>query len=237
MYSGLVPIPNPFLRLAQPPRAPGIQITLYYLLLGSVVGAVLFLFPGLADYISIGAGESTGWGRGADVFEPVGPNANGAAGGAGTAVSLLLSMAAALLLMIPVSWVYMGTRLREGYDGSVAQVILILPIAMAGIVVVVQNSIPLAFSLAGIVAIIRFRTTLKDTADALFLFAAVGVGLSAGIGALLVAVVISLFFNYTNLMVWKLDYGREGARKRKGKKAKKNKLEEPQHAVSRVENA
>ena len=104
--------------------------------------------------------------------------------------------------------------------------------------VVVQNSIALAFSLAGIVAIIRFRTTLKDTADALFLFAAVGVGLSAGIGALLVAVVISLFFNYTNLMVWKLDYGSEGARKkRKGKKPKKSKPEEPERVEARVENA
>ncbi len=238
MYSGAVPIQNPFLRLAQPPSSPGIQITLFYLLLGSVVGGALFLFPGLADYLSIEASESTGWGTGGDVFEAVGPNASEAAGGADRAVSLLVSMAGALLLMIPVSWVYMGTRLRDGYDGSVAQVILILPIAVAGIVVVVQNSIALAFSLAGIVAIIRFRTTLKDTADALFLFAAVGVGLSAGIGALLVAVVISLFFNYTNLMVWKLDYGSEGARKkRKGKKPKKSKPEEPERVEARVENA
>ena len=155
-----------------------------------------------------------------------------------TAVSLFVSMAGALLLMIPVSWVYMGTRLRDGYDGSVAQVILILPVAVTGIVIIIQNSLPLAFSLAGIVAIIRFRTTLKDTADALFLFAAIGVGLSAGIGALLIAVVISLFFNYTNLMLWKLDYGSEGARKnRKDKKARKSKLEEPEDDVSRLENA
>lgn len=238
MYSDPVPIPNPFLRLAQPPSSPGIQITLYYLLVGSVVGLGLWLFPGAADYIPIEASEFTGWGSGTEVFEPVGPNASGSAGGMDTAVSLFVSMAGALLLMIPVSWVYMGTRLRDGYDGSVAQVILILPVAVTGIVIIIQNSLPLAFSLAGIVAIIRFRTTLKDIADALFLVAAVGVGLSAGIGALLIAVVISLFFNYTNLMLWKLDYGSEGARKnRKDKKARKRKLEEPEDVVSRLENA
>ena len=235
-----MPISNPFLRLAQPPSSPGIQITLYYLLLGSVVGVALWLFPGLADYIPIEAREFTGWGTDADVFEPVGPNASGPAGGVDTAITLFASMTGALLLMIPVSWVYMGTRLRDGYDGSVARVILILPIAVTGIVIIIQNSIALAFSLAGIVAIIRFRTTLKDTADALFLFAAVGVGLSAGIGALLVAVVISVFFNYVNLMVWKLDYGSEGAHKKKDKKSKKARkaeLGEPEPVVSRIENA
>ena len=238
MYSGLVPVSNPFFRLAQPPNSPVLQISLYYLVLGALVGSLLWLLPGLADYIPIDATEFMGWGTDADVFQPVGPNADGAAGGFDTAVSLLVSMAGALLLMIPVSWVYMGTRRRDGYDGSVAQVILILPIAVAGIVIIVQNSLALAFSLAGIVAIIRFRTTLKDTADALFLFAAIGVGLSAGIGALLIAVVISLFFNYTNLMVWKLDYGSVGARKKKkDKKPKKSKLEEPEDVASRLENA
>ena len=212
---------NAIQRLAQPPSAPTVQVTLYYVLLGVLLAAVLWLFPGAADYIPIDAEDFIGWGAGADVFEPVGPDADPGASGLGTALSLLVSMAGALVLMLPVSWVFMGTRRRAGYDPSLANTILILPIAVAGIVIIVQNSLPLAFSLAGVVAVIRFRTTLKDTADALFLFVAIGVGLAAGIGALWIAVVISLFFNYTILLAWKLDFGSEGAVSKKDKKAKK----------------
>lgn len=218
---------KPFRRLAQPPAAPVLQVTLYYLVLGALLAAIAWLFPGVAERIPIDAAHFAGWGGSADVFRPVAPETATEVGGLATAVSLTVSMAGALLLMLPVSWVYMGTRVREGYDPALIQTILVLPIAVAGIVIVVQNSLPLAFSLAGIVAIIRFRTTLKDTSDALFLFVAIGVGLSAGIGALGIGIALSLFFNYTNLAVWKLDYGSEGSRKqiKKAKKAKKQQLE------------
>lgn len=48
----------------------------------------------------------------------------------------------------------------------------------------VKNSVALAFSLAGAVAGVRFRSSLSDTADALYIFVAIGVGLAAGIGEL-----------------------------------------------------
>ena len=87
------------------------------------------------------------------------------------------------------------------------QTIIILPIAIAGIVIMVKNSIALAFSLAGIVAAVRFRNSLKDTSDALYIFGAIGVGLAAGIGALSIAAVISVFFCYAILFLWRCDYG------------------------------
>ena len=63
---------NAIQRLAQPPSAPTVQVTLYYLLLGALLTAVLWLFPGAADYIPIDAKDFIGWGAGADVFEPNG---------------------------------------------------------------------------------------------------------------------------------------------------------------------
>jgi uncharacterized membrane protein YhiD involved in acid resistance len=39
---------------------------------------------------------------------------------------------------------------------------------------------------------------------------AVGVGLSCGVGMLLVAAVMSAIFNYTFLILWELNYGASG---------------------------
>src|SRR2546430_15371128 len=89
-------------------------------------------------------------------------------------------MLTALLLVLPVSWVYMLTKQRSGYDQSVVQTVIILPMTVAATVILVQNSLALAFTLAAIVAAVRFRNTLKDTKDAGYIFLAPAVGVAAG---------------------------------------------------------
>lgn len=117
------------------------------------------------------------------------------------------SLLGALLIMIPVVWSYIVIKRREDYDQSVVHALLILPVAVTGVVIIVQNSLPLAFSLAGIAAAVRFRTTLKDTKDAVYVFLSIGVGLAAGVQALGVGFVLSLIFNLINLVIWSLDFG------------------------------
>src|SRR2546423_2451391 len=93
------------------------------------------------------------------------------------ATSTALAMIGGLALVIPVARVYMLTKQRQGYDPSVVQTVILLPVAVAGIVAVVQNSLALAFSLAGLAAPGGVCNTLKDTKDAGFIFFAVGGGL------------------------------------------------------------
>ena len=72
----------------------------------------------------------------------------------------------------------------------------------------------LAFAIAGIAAGVRFRNALKSTGDALFILLAIGIGLSAGIGAVELAIVMSIAFNYVFLILWITDYGaRDGTRR------------------------
>ena len=120
---------------------------------------------------------------------------------------LVMAIIGAVALMVPVSWTYMAVRSRAKMDQSLLETILVLPIAVTGIVLIVHNSLALAFSLAGVVAGVRYRYSLKSTADSLFIFMAVGVGLSCGVGMLLVAAVMSAIFNYTFLILWELNYG------------------------------
>jgi len=125
----------------------------------------------------------------------------------GGLVWLFLAIVGAVGLMVPVSWTYMAVRSKSKMDPSLLETILILPIAVTGIVLIVHNSLAMAFSLAGVVAGVRYRYALKSTADSLFIFMAVGVGLSCGVGMLLVAAVMSAIFNYTFLILWEMNYG------------------------------
>lgn len=116
--------------------------------------------------------------------------------------SVFLISVGALLLALPVAWVYTFTR-RLRYDPSLVHSVIILPMVVAGIVVIVKDSVALAFSLAGIVAVVRFRNTLKDPKDAVYIFLALGIGLAAGVQALDIAFVLSVMFNFVVLILWK----------------------------------
>jgi len=125
----------------------------------------------------------------------------------GGLIWLVMAIVGAVALMVPVSWTYLAIRSKSKMDQSLLETILILPIAVTGIVLIVHNSLALAFSLAGVVAGVRYRYALKSTADSLFIFMAVGVGLSCGVGMFLVAAVMTSIFNYTFLILWELNYG------------------------------
>lgn len=122
-----------------------------------------------------------------------------------------LSIGGALAVALPVAWVYVLTRRRKGFMQSIVHTLVVLPIAVAGVVVLVQDSLALAFSLAGIVAAVRFRNTLEDTKDAVYIFVATGVGIAAAVGELSIGLVTSVIFNLAILVLWWTEFGRAPA--------------------------
>jgi Domain of unknown function (DUF4956) len=121
------------------------------------------------------------------------------------ALTVALAMISAILLAIPIAWVYVLTRAKRGYQQSVVHLLIVLPLVVSGIVVLVQYSLALAFSLAGIVAAVRFRNTLDDSKDAVYVFLATAIGLSAAVNVP-VAAVISMLFNVTVMTLWYTDF-------------------------------
>jgi hypothetical protein len=122
------------------------------------------------------------------------------------ALTTMLVILGAIALAIPVAWVYMLTK-RLRFDPGLVRSVIILPIAVAGILLVVKNSLAIAFSLAGIVAAVRFRNTLKDPRDAVYIFLTIAIGISAGVQALDVALVVSVIFNLAVLALWHFQVG------------------------------
>lgn len=124
------------------------------------------------------------------------------------AITTTVILMGTLVLMLPVSWVYMSARSVAGHSQAIVQTLVILPLVVAGIVMIVQHSLALAFSLAGVVAAVRFRTTLRDTRDVVFIFLSIAIGFAAGVQSLAVGAVLSVFFNFLLLFTWRYDYGR-----------------------------
>jgi hypothetical protein len=122
------------------------------------------------------------------------------------AITVAVAMLAAVLLSLPVAWVYQLTRAKRGYQQSVVQLLIVLPAVVAGIVLLVRYSVTLAFSLAGIVAAVRFRNTLEDSKDAVYVFLATALGLASAVN-LPVATVVSIGFNTIVLVLWYTDFG------------------------------
>lgn len=197
-----------------------LRITIYYAVLAALVAIVVAINPRIVDEFPLGGvGDIAYYGSSSvlemeDAFlsaddeelEDIITETQRAQLRRGPAwyrgaVALFYAMFSTLLLMLPVSWVYKAIHKDSVYDHSIDPTTLVLPAVVAGIVTVVQHSLALAFSLAGIVAGVRFRRALSDTFDTLFILASIGVGIAAGIKSIEIAVVLTMFFNYAALLV------------------------------------
>lgn len=192
------------------------KLAAYYVVLGLVIYVALRLFPGVKEYLPVGGVEAL-------ISQP---DANPLSGGARAATAsavgsmgeslfwLSAAIVGALMCSLPVSWTYMSIRTGEEYDQSLISTIMVLPLVVTGIVIIVQNSLALAFALAGIAGAVRFKNSLKSSGDALFILISVGIGLAGGIGAVELAAVLSIAFNIAFLLLWSTEYGeREGMKR------------------------
>ena len=186
---------------------PVTLITLYYVFWAGLMTLLLIKAPGIRDFFPVGGlGDLAA--RNFDSFEPIYSSIEETVLAPNGPVRLAFASLGAAILIIPVSWVYFITSRTKEVDQSFVQTIIIMPIVVTGISTIVLNSLALAFSLAGIVAAVRFRFTLDQPSHAMYIFVAISIGLGSGIGALGVAMVISMAFVFSTLIIWKLQYGK-----------------------------
>jgi hypothetical protein len=198
------------------------KLIIYHVLLAALVVGLAAFFPGFTPELPVGgvtelAEESD------EVAEQIATGADPAdmaivetfirttneIDRLGYAQTLTITLVGVWLLMLPVAWVHRGIHPVNSLDHSLDETVLILPGVVAAIVLVVQHSLALAFSLAGIVAGVQFRRALQETYDALFILVAIGTGIAAGVKALEIALVLTVFFSYATLYVYTFGDGFE----------------------------
>ena len=123
-------------------------------------------------------------------------------------VSALVGMSATFILMVPVVRIYTFTRHKKGYQQSLVQTLVMLPIVTSAVIILVQSSVALAFGLGSVVGAVSFRNRLEDTKDAVYVFVAIGVGLACGVEVIEIALALTVFFNFIMVVLWYTDFGR-----------------------------
>jgi hypothetical protein len=112
-----------------------------------------------------------------------------------------------VLLMVPITWVYMHTH-PNSYGRSLITALIILPICATATVWLIQDSLPLAFGLAALVAAVRFRIRLDSPLDGIYIFSSISVGLASGVGHLGVGYLMAGFFCACAAVIFITRYGK-----------------------------
>lgn len=96
-------------------------------------------------------------------------------------VQCTITIIAALVLGGIIACTYKKTQ-EECYQRSLAVTLCMLPVILSAIILFVGSNIARAFSMAGTLSIIRFRSAPGDAKDIGFIFFAVAAGLACGVG-------------------------------------------------------
>lgn len=194
-----------------------IRLLIYYAAWLLALSGVFHLFPQILQYVAqererIFVAKSVTSGADAIPF-PLGNIEQGVGRLADPAhtIPVMVALVLAFGVTLPITWVYRWTRPRKKYSQSFAQTLLVVPISIALVVFLVKGSLALAFSLAGIVGAVRFRTSLEEPIDAVYMFMAIGIGLASGTQLTTVAYLASLTFVIIALGVWKSNFGAQPA--------------------------
>lgn len=101
-----------------------------------------------------------------------------------TTGSAMLIIAGAILLGLVVSVCYILTQKRNTYSKDFVVAVAILPAIVSIVIMLVDNSVARAFSLAGAFALVRFRSAPGSAKDIAVVFLTMAVGLACGLGYL-----------------------------------------------------
>lgn len=101
---------------------------------------------------------------------------------------LLLRLVIACLFGGVIAGIYRFTQKSDSPAvANFVATLVMLCVLLAALTQVIGNSAALAFSLVGILSIVRFRTVVEDTRETAFVVFAVVIGMASGVGNLAVA--------------------------------------------------
>lgn len=119
----------------------------------------------------------------------------------------LLSLLLAFVLGQAVAAVYVWTFRGMSYSRTFVLAIATGGIVAAMLMLAINNSIAAGLGIAGSLAIIRFRTAMRDPRDMIFVFAALAAGIAAGLRAWGAAVAGTLVFCLVVLALTWTEFG------------------------------
>ena len=119
----------------------------------------------------------------------------------------IVAMAVALIFGLVISLTYMGTH-KNKYQQSFAITLTMLPIILTVIILFVGSNVARAFSLAGTLSIIRFRSAPGDPEDIGYIFFDIAAGLACGVGLYGYGALFVLLLCLFMIVISKIKFGK-----------------------------
>lgn len=117
--------------------------------------------------------------------------------------SLLLAFATSMIIATLYTLTYQGI----GYLRSFVQTIALSGLVAALVMLAIGDDVARGLGMVGALTLIRFRTTLKDTRDLIFVFASLGVGVACGVQAFAAAILGTIAFGAAALYLSVSSFG------------------------------
>jgi uncharacterized membrane protein YhiD involved in acid resistance len=117
--------------------------------------------------------------------------------------SVLLSFALSTLIAI----IYEKTFQGLSYSRNFVQALVLSSIVSATVMQAIGDSLARGLGMLGALAIIRFRTNLKDPRDIIFIFAALAAGISCGVNGYGIAIVGTVGFCIVAIILYYSPFG------------------------------
>ena len=111
------------------------------------------------------------------------------------------AMVLSFLLAMVFAVVYQYTFRGFTYSRSYIHTMVLGSMVTCMLIMAVGNNLARGMGILGTLAIIRFRTPVRDPRDAMFLFACLGIGIACGSGMPMVAAVGTLLINAVALLL------------------------------------
>lgn len=113
-----------------------------------------------------------------------------------------------ILLGLPLSLIHAHLHREHVPKPSFARALILLPLVACAITLVIGSHLVRAFGLIGAVALVRFRTVIKDTLDMTFVFFAITLGMASGTALLGLGTVVLVLFALTLGAMELMQYGK-----------------------------
>lgn len=119
----------------------------------------------------------------------------------------LICIGVALVLGLIISTIYIISDRKKRISTNFAITLVILPAVVAIVIMLVGSNVARAFSMAGAFALVRFRSVPGDSKDIASVFFTMAVGLSAGLGYVTFAAIVTVVIGLVYLLLMITGYG------------------------------
>lgn len=100
----------------------------------------------------------------------------------GDTLHIVVSSLLAFVLGLFVAWIYRLTHRGVSYSHELINTLVITATLINLVMLIIGGNLARAFGLVGVMSMVRFRTSLRDVRDAIFIFYALAAGMATGTG-------------------------------------------------------